>query len=94
MEKVKITARLDHLALRYDYIIVCKDIKSKVVKKEYDEEFGTTVCKWGVELTNPIEYTKDELLKKYDGSMRISRWVDTYTEDGKPAMAVVLSKGN
>ena len=92
MEKITITARLDHLALRYDYTIVCKNIRNKVVEKKYDEEFGTTICKWGVELTNPVEYNKDELLKKYDGSMRISRWVDTYTEDGQPAMAVVIEK--
>ena len=87
---MNVTSRLDRLALRYDYTIVCDDIKSKVIEKEYDEEFKTTTCKWGVESTNPVEYTRQELLNKYDGNTRISRWVDTYKENGEPAMAIVI----
>ena len=90
MEKAKyitVTARLDRLALRYDYTIVCDSIKNKPVP--VDDEGRV---KWMVELTNPIEYTMKELLEKYDGSTRISRWIDTYTEKGEPAMAVVIEK--
>lgn len=87
---MKVTSRLDRLALRYDYTIVCDDIKSTIIEKRYDDEFKTTTCKWGVELTNPVEYTRQELLSKYDGKTRISRWVDTYTENNEPAMAVVI----
>ncbi len=87
---MKVSSALEKLSLWYDYTIVCDDIKSKVVEKRYDEEFKTTVCRWGVELTNPIEYTREELLKKYDGKTRIYRWSHTYTESGEPAMAIVI----
>ena len=89
---MKVSSKLDKLALWYDYTIVCDDIKSKVINKRYDKEFDTTIAQWGVELTNPIEYTRAELLQKYDGKTRIYRWVHTYTEDGKPAMAIVIEK--
>lgn len=86
----RVTARLDKLALWYDYTIVCTDIKSKVISEEFDEEFNTTMCKWGLELTNPVEYTREDLLKKYDGKIKISRWAHTFTENGEPAIAVVI----
>lgn len=89
---MKVSSKLEKLALWYDYTIVCDDIKSKVVEKKYDEEFKTTTARWGVELTNPIEYTKEELLKKYDGKMKVYRWVHTYTESGEPAMAIVIGE--
>ena len=87
---MKVTSRLDKLALWYDYTIVCSDIRSKVISKEYDKEFKMEVAKWGVELTDPKEYTREQLLDQYDGSIRISRWTHTYTEKGDPAMAVVI----
>ena len=85
MEKITITSRLDKLALWYDYTIVCDDIKNKTVPVD---DKGRV--KWVLELTNPKEYTKDELLKEYDGSIRISRWAHTFTENGEPAMAIVI----
>lgn len=87
---MKVTSRLDKLSLWYDTTIVCDDIKNKVVKKKYDKEFNTTTCQWGVELTNPIEYTRKELLNKYDGKTKISRWVHTYNDSGEPALAIVI----
>jgi len=90
MATYRVSSRLDRLTLRFDYVIVCDNIKRKVIKKEYDAEFETIVCKWGVELTNPVEYTREEILKKYDGKTKVYRWVYTYTEDGKDAVAIVL----
>lgn len=77
METITITAKLGKLALWYDYVIVCDEIK---------------LCENKLELTNPIEYERDTLLKKYDGDMEISRWEHTFTENGEPAIAVVIEK--
>ena len=90
-KEYRISSSLDKLALWYDYTIVCDDIKSVTVpsKKDLDDD-GMERVKWMVELTNPVEYTKEELLKKYDGKARIYRWTHTCTEDGQPAMAVVI----
>lgn len=87
-----VTSRLDKLALWYDYTIVCKDIKSKIISHSEPDEYGREMCQWGLELTNPVEYTRAELLKKYAGKTRISRWAHTYTEDGQEAMAVVIEE--
>ena len=81
-----VTSRLDKLALWYDYTIVCSDIKRTVISRDGD------LCRYGFELTDPIEYTREELLNKYDGKIKISRWAHTYTEDGKEAMAVVINE--
>ena len=90
---MKVSSKLDKLALWYDYTIVCDDIKNKIIhSEEVDDEFGTEMCQWGLELTNPVEYTREQLLKKYDGNTKIFRWAHTYTEDGKEAMAVVIEK--
>ena len=84
-ETIRISSRLDKLALWYDYTIVCKDIRSAVV-----EHCDDGMVRWGIEMTNPVEYTKEELLKKYDGKTKIYQWAHTYTENGQPAMAVVI----
>ena len=80
------------MALWYDYTIVCKDIKSKIISHNEPDEYGCEMCQWGLELTNPVEYTREELLKKYDGKTKIYRWAHTYTEAGEPAMAIVIEK--
>lgn len=82
---MRVTSRLDKLALWYDYTIVCTDIKNKTIPVD-----DTGRVKRIVELTNPIEYTREELLKKYDGATRIARWVHTFTESDEPAIAVVI----
>ena len=79
-----VTSRLDKLSLWYDTTIVCDGIKRTVIKRDGSR------CTWGFELTNPIEYTRKELLNKYDGKTRISKWVHTYTESGEPALAIVI----
>lgn len=77
MEKINITAKLGKLATWYDYTIVCKDIKQ-------GKNTGK-VC-----LYEPVEYSRENLLKMYDSGMTVIKWAHTFTEAGEPAMAVVL----
>lgn len=93
MEMVKITTRLGRMALRYDYTIVCDDLKSAIVEHGKKDD-GTEYSKWGVELTNPVEYTREQILSKYDSNAILIKWVDTFTETGEPAMAVVFFDKN
>lgn len=88
MDKIRITSKLNKLALRYDYTIVCDDIKGAVISGP--DENG--LVQRGIEMTNPIEYTRKELLEKYTGKEIVIKWIDTYTEKGDYAMAVVLEK--
>lgn len=85
--KIKITTKLDKMALWYDYTIVCDDMKMATIPVD---DKGRV--KRAIELTNPIEYTRDELLKKYDRNAVVIKWEHTFTEAGEPAMAVVLGK--
>ena len=77
---MEVKSKLGKLALWYDYTIVCDDIR---LSNENHK----------VELTNPVEYTKEDLLKKYTGNEVVIKWEHTYTEQGEPAMAVVLEEG-
>ena len=88
MEKIRITSKLNKLALWYDYTIVCDDIKGAVISGP--DEDG--LVQRGIEMTNPIEYTRKKLLEKYTGKEVVIKWIDTYTEKGDNAMAVVLEK--
>ena len=92
MATYRVSSRLDRLTLRFDYVIVCADMRSSIVSHEPKDEFGCETCQWGVTLTNPVEYTREEILKKYDGKTKVYRWVYTYTEDGKDAIAIVLDE--
>ena len=94
MEKIAVTSALDRLALWSDYIIACDDMKLVTVplKEKWAGKYQPVQRR--IELTNPIEYTREELLKKYDGKTRISRWDYTYTESGEPAVAVVIEKNS
>ena len=90
MEYINITAKLGRLMLWYDYTIVCDDIKPVIVHCD-DAEFGEVVQRQ-IELTNPVEYTQDELKEKFDLDATVIKWEHTFTDDGKEAMAVVLQK--
>lgn len=85
---MRVTSKLNKLMLWYDYTIVCDDIKGVYVHKE-DSEFGDMVQRQ-IEILNPIEYTREELLKKYSGKEVVIKWVHTFTEKGENAIAVVL----
>lgn len=88
---IPITTTLKTAYLRYDYIIVCEDIKPIIVPVK-DDKFGDMVQRQ-IELIKPVEYAKEDLAKKVSLNTKVIKWVDTYTLDGKEAMAVVLEKG-
>lgn len=85
---MRVTSKLNKLMLWYDYTIVCDDIKGVYVHKA-DDEFGDMVQRQ-IEMLNPIEYTREELLKKYSGKEVVIKWEHTFTENGENAIAVVL----
>lgn len=89
---MRISSRLDKLALWYDYAIVCDNIRRTIISHNEPDEDGREMCQWGFELTNPVEYTREELLKKYDGKTKIYRWAHTFTEANEPAIALVIEK--
>lgn len=84
MTTIHITSSLKSLIKGFDYIIVCNDLRRVTVP--VDEER----VQYQVEMTKPIEYTKEELLNKYDAKTKCIKWVYTYTESGEDAIAVVL----
>ena len=77
----KVTSRLGRLALRYDYVIVCRKLNKNATRED-----GSAM----VELYDPVEYTSREAVEKYGDDTVVVGWVDTYAENGEPAMAVVL----
>lgn len=83
METIAITTTIRNLAKSNSNFIICKDLKLVTVPIE-----GTRVQRQ-VELTNPIEYTRKDVLEKY-GNHKVIKWVNTFTEDGKEAIAIVL----
>lgn len=87
MSTIHITSSLKTLARDYDYIIVCKDMRRVTVPVDNER------VQYQVEMVAPIEYTRKQLLSKYDGKTKCIKWVYTYTEDGQDAIAVVLDGG-
>lgn len=83
---MRVTSELGKLALWYDYTTVCKDLRIVMDKTGV----GDTV-KRKVELTEPVDYTREELFKKFDPKTTVVKWDHTFTEDGQPTMAVVLA---
>lgn len=92
-DTMKVTSKLKKLALWYDYTIVCDDMKPIIVHVK-DDKFPGDMVQRQIELVRPVEYTKDELFKKYTGNEVVIKWEHTYTEQGEPAMAVVLETEN
>ncbi len=88
MTSIPITSSLKSLIRGFDNIIICKDLKRITVPIE-----GTRV-QYQLELTQPIEYTREGLLSLYDLNTKCSRWAYTYTEDGQDAIAIVINGGN
>ena len=95
MERINITSRLGYLASKYDYTTVCDDFKNVFVPTDCPEagaKYGEAVQRQ-LEVINAVDYTKDEVLSKYDKNAKVIKWMDAYTEDGKhETMLVVLDK--
>lgn len=80
----RITTTLKPLLRGTENIIVCKDLKRVTVP------LGEGRVQYQVEMLSPVEYTKEELLKRYDINTKCSKWVYTFTDLGDEAVAVVL----
>ena len=84
-----VKTRLSRLLLtsREEIITKADDIKLSPAF-EYNED-GSVTEKYKVEVTNPIDYTKEEFKKKFNGNKMISRWTHTI-ENGIEKLVVVL----
>ncbi len=83
METIAVTTTIKNLSKSNSYFIVCKDLKFVTVPVK------ETTVRRQIELTSPVEYTREDILKKY-GNHKVIKWVNTYTESGDEAMAIVL----
>lgn len=83
-----ITSNLKTMVNQYDHITICKDFKFVYVPIE-DEEWEQRVRRQ-IEMVNAKDYSKQEIIDNYDLDTKVIKWVDTFTEDGEPSMAVVL----
>ena len=92
METIKITSTLKTMILRYDYVTICDDFKFIFVPKPGDDEWTKDMVQRQIEVVNAVDYTTDEIKQKYDLKTKVIKWIDSFTEDGKPTMIVVLEK--
>lgn len=76
MTSFTIKAKLSRLLLTCPEDIITKADNIKRVGKQ-------------VELTNPIDYTKEEFKKKFNGNKMISQWGHT-TDNGIDKLVVVI----
>lgn len=88
MASIPITSSLKSLIRGFDNIIICNDLRRITVPVEGDR------IQYQIELTNPIEYTKEQILNLYNPKTVCSKWAYTYTEDGQDAIAIVINGGN
>lgn len=85
---MRVTSTLKTMMLKYDYTTICKNFKFITVPVE-DNEFGQKVQRQ-IELVEPKDYTRQEIIDNFDLKTKVVKWIDMYTEDGKETMAVVL----
>ena len=88
MATFPIITTLKALARSHNNIIVCKDIRIVTVP------VGGTRVRRQIEMTAPIEYNYQTILKEYDGNTKVIKWDYTFTDDGQDAVAVVLEGRN
>ena len=43
-------------------------------------------------MTNPVDYTRDEIKEKFDLNTKVIKWDYSYTDKGEPTTLVVLEK--
>ena len=90
-ETIKVQVRLSRLLLTApeDIITIADDIK--MVPNFTTDEDGMVKQEYKVEVTNPRDYSKDEVRKIYNGNKMISRWVNTLDhQDGKCKLVIVI----
>jgi len=88
---MKVQCRLSRLLLTCSEDIITKADSIKMIPKFKQCEDGMVEQIYKVELTNPVDYTKDELKKAFNGNKMISRWCHT-TEDGVDKLVIVIKE--
>ena len=86
---MKIQIRLSRLLLTSNEDIITKADKIKIIPDFRKCEDGMVECKYKVEVTNPVDYTKEEFKKKYNGNKMISNWTHA-TENGIDKLIIVI----
>lgn len=86
---MKVQSRLSRLLLTSREDIITKADDIKMIPNFIEDEDGMVECRYKVECTNPIDYTKEEFKKKYNGNKMISRWCHTI-EDGIEKLVIVI----
>lgn len=95
METIPITSTLKKMMLFYDYTTICDDFKYTFVPDpDPDDEWMKDRVKRIIEITNAKDYTKEEIIEKFDLNTKVVKWEHIFLDDGKtPSMLVVLEKG-
>lgn len=89
MSKILITTTLKALAKRFDYVIVCDDIKMVIGHVEHPEGIR---AQRQIEMDRPVEYNSKYALEVFGGNKEVIKWDYTFTDNGDDAVAVVLGK--
>ena len=84
-----VKTRLSRLLLtsRENIITKADDIKLSPAFK-YNED-GSVTEQYNVEVINPIDYTKGEFKKKFNGNKMISRWCHILEDDIEKLVIVI-----
>lgn len=91
MKEYKVQCRLSRLLLTSSEDIITKADDVKMIPDFRECEDGMVECRYRVEATNPVDYTKEEFKKKYNGNKMISRWAHVI-EDGVEKLVIVIEE--
>ena len=89
METIQVQIRLSRLLLTSNEEIITKVDDMKLIPDFKECEDGMVECKYRVEATNPVDYTKEEFKKKYNGNKMISRWTHIL-DNGIEKLVIVI----
>lgn len=88
-EFIKVQCRLSRLLLTCNEDVITKADDIKMIPDFKKCEDGMVECKYKVEVTNPVDYSKEEFKKKFNGNKMISQWVHTI-ENGVEKLVIVI----
>ena len=88
-EYIKIQCRLSRLLLTSSEDIITKADDIKMIPDFKTNNDGLVECKYRVEITNPVDYTKDEFKKRFNGNKMISQWCHTLDDDVAKLVIVI-----
>ena len=86
---MKVQCRLSRLLLTCREDIITKADGIKMIPDFIEHEDGMVEQRYKVEVENPVDYTKEEFKKKFNGNKMIHRWCHTL-EDGIEKLVIVI----